>query len=663
MLRLDDLSTAALYYAELGYAVFPCIPGTKTPLTRNGFKDATTDLDLVESWWQKYPNANIATPTEHLLVIDVDGANNPWLAGDEKQWDLSRASIARTPRGGFHHYFKQPQGKAWRNTTSRLAPHVDTRANGGYVLLPPSFVNGSPYIWQPECELTDPPARLLDPPAWLIELLDSISEEKLTAHSTAGNEIPIRQRNMSLARLAGVMRRAGMTEPEIRAALLQTNTDRCAPPLETREVEKIASSIARYEPDQVTVAFVEDHFSQDRETKRDSIFRGAFEMCQELKEMNPPLIHGLLREGETMNVIAAPKAGKSWLVLNLAFSVCSGRRWLDFDTVPGRVLLIDNELHPETLANRIPRVAEALKLRDCDWKDHFFVEPLRGRLRDLNSMENYFKSLPPNYFKLIILDAFYRFMPSGMDENDNGAMANLFNLIDRCAGALHSGFVLVHHTTKGVQSGKSVTDVGAGAGSQSRAADCHLVLRPHEIDDCLSVHAVTRSWPSPKPFVIRQTFPLWIPDPRLDPEALKKPDQYHRQPKTSSATPVDEIEWTAEKFVSEFITDAPQCKALIIENAEQADLSTRRTARFLQIAEEQGLIYRWQIGRHKALGYATTAPPAESNSDPDLPLRQRVENYIAQNSHRSSSVIANELGVDNSYVRRIRREMKGESND
>jgi hypothetical protein len=447
------------------------------------------------------------------------------------------------------------------------------------------------------------------------------------------------------------MRRAGMTEAELFAAIERVNRDRCEPSLELREVERIARSIARYEPDQITVAFVEDHFGQTFDRKPDSIFRGAFEMCQELKEMNPPLIHGLLREGETMNVIAAPKTGKSWLVLNLALAMCAGRKWLDFKTEPGRVLLIDNELHPETLANRIPRVAEAMGLKPEEWKDRFFVETLRGRLRDLNGMESYFKSLPQNYFKIIILDAFYRFMPSGMDENDNGSMANLFNLIDRCASHLSAGFILIHHTTKGIQSGKAVTDVGAGAGSQSRAADCHLALRPHTVDDCLSVHAVTRSWPSPRPFAIRREFPLWIPDPRLDPDDLKKPDQYHKQSSFGSDPAPAEVEWTVERFVEEFITQSPQSKALIAETAEQADLPTRRIARFIEIAEERGLIYRWQVGPQRVLGYATTAPPADQR---ELSKREQIERWLVANPDENNANVAAQFDVSERYVRQIR---------
>jgi hypothetical protein len=84
----------------------------------------------------------------------------------------------------------------------------------------------------------------------------------VAASGADGNPIPQGQRNATLAQLAGTMRRVGMSRAEIAAALAQANRDRCRPPLADREVEKVAASIARYEPDQVAVALAENHWQQ-----------------------------------------------------------------------------------------------------------------------------------------------------------------------------------------------------------------------------------------------------------------------------------------------------------------------------------------------------------------------------------------------------------------
>ncbi|MFN3485496.1 MAG: bifunctional DNA primase/polymerase, partial [Planctomycetota bacterium] len=258
----EQMLGAALRYAELGYPVFPCTPGGKTPLTPHGFKDATTNAGTIRSWWAKHPQANIGIPTAGLLVIDVDGVDNPWPGETELSEALARGPVSLTPRGGRHHVFRQPNGKEWKNTTGRIARGVDTRANGGYIVVPPSVVEGKPYRWAETLELDVSPDRLPEPPEWLVAKIDGQGLSSGDPHPD-GNPIPAGQRNATLARLAGAMRRVGMSRDEILAALARANRDRCRPPLSPWEVEKVASSICRYEPDQVIVAVVENHWAQD----------------------------------------------------------------------------------------------------------------------------------------------------------------------------------------------------------------------------------------------------------------------------------------------------------------------------------------------------------------------------------------------------------------
>ena len=111
---------------------------------------------------------------------------------------------------------------------------------------------------------------LPEPPGWVIALLDSADytippDAPFEGADQPGNVIPHGQRNATLARLAGTMRRVGMSREEMLAALQQANQDRCRPPLSHGEVERIATSISRYEPDQVAVAVVENHWAQDHD--------------------------------------------------------------------------------------------------------------------------------------------------------------------------------------------------------------------------------------------------------------------------------------------------------------------------------------------------------------------------------------------------------------
>jgi hypothetical protein len=240
--------------------------------------------------------------------------------------------------------------------------------------------------------------------------------------------------------------------------------------------------------------------------------------------MRPVVVNGIARAGETVNIIAPSKVGKSWLMYGLAFSVATGQPWLDtFECTPGRVLLIDNELHPETIAHRLAAVSAAMGL-GTDWKQYLDVIYLRGNLVDLYGIGKTIRSIEPQTYSLIVADAFYRFLPGGVSENDNAAMAGLYNQIDQyCQHLDTASWVNIHHSSKGSQSDKAVTDVGAGAGSQSRAADTHLILRPHQEDGVIVAEAAVRSFPPMQPVCLRWEYPLWRLDGQADPRLLRQP--------------------------------------------------------------------------------------------------------------------------------------------
>ena len=139
----------ALRYARRGWPVFPCQPGSKTPATTHGYIDATTDSRQITAWFARQPGRNIAiatgTPGPDVLDIDQHG---PAGSGYPALNRLARAGLldgaaclVRTPGSGLHFYFT---GSAQRNG-HLPASHLDFLACGGYVLAPPSCINGRPY--------------------------------------------------------------------------------------------------------------------------------------------------------------------------------------------------------------------------------------------------------------------------------------------------------------------------------------------------------------------------------------------------------------------------------------------------------------------------------------------------------------------------------------
>ena len=326
----------------------------------------------------------------------------------------------------------------------------------------------------------------------------------------------------------------------------------------------------------------------------------ARQLMEEHPKLLSPVLHGLLREGETLNVISSPKAGKSWLVLDLALAVATGADWLRFPTAQGRVLLLDNELHPETIAFRLPKVAKARGFDTDAWADMLHVDAIRGKGLDFEQLSDYLGNITPGYFKLVVIDSFYRMLPPETNESDNAHLTHLYNLIDAVANRLRCAFVCIHHLSKGLQSFKSVSDCGSGAGSQSRAADSHAVLRPHAEDGCFVFDAVVRNFPPVEPFVLRQDFPVFRIDESLDPTHLRQEASRKRQ----------DAGMTPESFVGRFVGSAMRGREEILGVAEEGGLSARQAARLFRIALGKGLLVKFpdEIDKRK-IRYGTPPQP------------------------------------------------------
>lgn len=203
MSAVEHLRDWALCLAELGWRVFPLLPGTKRPalhghaqcpgagVCREGHQGweqrATRDPERIRRCWARRPyNIGVATGPSGLVVVDLDqlkhGQRLPdrWRTLGVDHGERVLAQLARgqgqplpdtytviTPSGGKHLYFRHPAGEVeLRNSCGTLGPLIDTRAHGGYVVAPGSVTPQGAY------ELYDdtPPAPL---PGWLVRELHS----------------------------------------------------------------------------------------------------------------------------------------------------------------------------------------------------------------------------------------------------------------------------------------------------------------------------------------------------------------------------------------------------------------------------------------------------------------------------------------------------------
>src|SRR6266567_362568 len=244
--QANSVLDAILSLARRGLRVFPVRGHGKTPLITQWPTIATSDAETLTGWERQHPDCNwglVCGPKSGVFVVDVDGKEGAaairhlcTLHGEE--W-LQTLTVL-TARGR-HLYFQYPTDAVIRNSSSKLAPGLDIRGDGGYVLLPPSIhPTGAAYVWG------DPGENeiIAQPPSWLLEMLSTPGQPSPERVGNADATVE-GERNATLTSLAGTMRRRGMSLEAIKAALLIENK-RYKPPLGEAEVLRIAASIARY---------------------------------------------------------------------------------------------------------------------------------------------------------------------------------------------------------------------------------------------------------------------------------------------------------------------------------------------------------------------------------------------------------------------------------
>lgn len=179
---------AAVFYAsDFGWPVFPC-KANKAPHTAHGFKDASTDLAQIDAWWVQWPDANIGLrcgPASGVWVVDIDEKDGKaglaaWRALLGEHAPIETARVV-TPSGGEHWYFSWTPEMSGYTANGQVAGHValDTRTDGGYVLLPSSSTPEGQYVEDPGDNFGDDrPSGIAKPPAWLLGLLTPVVRMK-----------------------------------------------------------------------------------------------------------------------------------------------------------------------------------------------------------------------------------------------------------------------------------------------------------------------------------------------------------------------------------------------------------------------------------------------------------------------------------------------------
>ena len=169
-----DLLQAALAFAARDWPVIPCAPGGKRPLTRHGYKDASTDAGQISEWWAEVPTANIGLVDRvNFDVLDIDGAES--LEALQTRCPASDQGLlvltVATPRGW--HCYVAVTGEGNKTRLGGFTG-VDWRGKGGHVVAPPSVKrDGGTWAWiQSAPSHFGPDTPIVPAPDWVLSLFN-----------------------------------------------------------------------------------------------------------------------------------------------------------------------------------------------------------------------------------------------------------------------------------------------------------------------------------------------------------------------------------------------------------------------------------------------------------------------------------------------------------
>ena len=160
--KLSPVGQWAQVYTNYGFAVFPCHGITdgkctcgkhpcgesnkqagKHPYTKNGVKDSSSNIEVIASRFNYRTDLNIAIATgapSGVFVVDIDNRGD--ISGEDSIKDMQEENgrlpdtLTSITGSGRHLIFKMPDFDV-RNATE-IAPKVDIRGSGGYIICAPS---------------------------------------------------------------------------------------------------------------------------------------------------------------------------------------------------------------------------------------------------------------------------------------------------------------------------------------------------------------------------------------------------------------------------------------------------------------------------------------------------------------------------------------------
>lgn len=437
------MDVALQFYVRHGLAIFPC--QAKKPLCKNGLKDATTDEATIREMWTKWPKAQVGLPTgarNHLVVVDIDGpAGSEWV----KKQDWPHTLTVETSLHRFQLYFKQPDGVTTRNSAGKIAPQVDVRGDGGYVIGPYSFHHktGKVYLIVRDISGERRTENPLLPWANAPESLLKLVTVNGTPPPVLGDSdtIPQGRRHAAMLSLAGAFRARGFSPETVLANLRVVNELQCKPPLPDDEVRKLAEYVGTKPAG----------FSRPQPTSAEVVLRSVSAVDTVPVKW---LHHGKVPIGFLTLDVGDPGRGKSLANCALAATVSTGGLLPGGQRAPvGNVVYLSAEdsiaqtIRPrlEIAGANLPRIyfVETVKVTLAD---NSVGESLFSLQRDLEKLEAALVKLSD--VKLVVIDPIVAFLGERIDSHKDAEVRRVLSPLTALAEKMNFAVKGIMHLRK-----------------------------------------------------------------------------------------------------------------------------------------------------------------------------------------------------------------------
>lgn len=293
----------------------------------------------------------------------------------------------------------------------------------------------------------------------------------------------------------------------------------------------------------------------------------AITVFEELPELPPEVISGIIRRGGKLLIAGASKSGKSYLLIELAVAVATAARWVGFYCSQGRVLYVNLEIQEPQFMHRVYRVYDKMGVTAEEVSKNFDIANLRGKF---SKIEELVDALLATYkagdYDLVIVDPAYK-VQSG-SENDADAITAFCAQLDRLAEGLACTIAYTHHHSKGAQGGKNAEDRASGSGVFARDADALIDMTELAWDENVQesrellhwygatpfrLEFVLRDFKAPKPKDIWFRYPIHEEDlsGMLEDSKPRKPGGPKAWHKKQADKALEEMESSLDEFMGE----------------------------------------------------------------------------------------------------------------